>query len=66
MTTQQAIDALHALPRMGGAPTLTRMQNLLAHLGHPEAELSCVHIAGTNGKGSLAAMVSSILTRAGY
>lgn len=66
MTTQQAIDALHALPRMGGAPALTRMQNLLAHLGHPEAELSCVHIAGTNGKGSLAAMVSSILTKAGY
>ena len=66
MTTQQAIDALHALPRMGGAPTLTRMQNLLAHLGNPEAELPCVHIAGTNGKGSLAAMVSSILTKAGY
>ena len=66
MTTQQAIEALHALPRMGGVPTLTRMRNLLAHLGNPEAELPCVHIAGTNGKGSLAAMVSSILTKAGY
>lgn len=67
MTTQQAIDALHTLPRMGqGAPGLARMQNLCDHLGNPEKELQCIHIAGTNGKGSLAAMTSSILTAAGY
>lgn len=67
MTTQQAIEALHALPRMGrGAPSLARMQNLCDHLGNPEKELQCIHIAGTNGKGSLAAMTSSILTAAGY
>ena len=63
MTTQQAIEALHALPRMGqGKPGLARMQ----HLDNPEKELQCIHIAGTNGKGSLAAMTSSILTAAGY
>lgn len=67
MTTQQTIEALHALPRMGqGAPGLARMQNLCDHLGNPEKELQCIHIAGTNGKGSLAAMTSSILTAAGY
>lgn len=67
MTTQQAIEVLHALPRMGqGAPGLARMQNLCDHLGNPEKELQCIHIAGTNGKGSLAAMTSSILTAAGY
>lgn len=67
MTTQQAIEALHALPHMGqGAPGLARMQNLCDHLGNPEKELQCIHIAGTNGKGSLAAMTSSILTAAGY
>ena len=67
MTTQPAIEALHALPRMGqGAPGLARMQNLCDHLGNPEKELQCIHIAGTNGKGSLAAMTSSILTAAGY
>lgn len=67
MTTQQAIEALHALPRMGqGAPGLARMQNLCDHLGNPEKDLQCIHIAGTNGKGSLAAMTSSILTAAGY
>ena len=67
MTTQQAIKALHALPRMGqGKPGLARMQNLMDHLGNPEKELQCIHIAGTNGKGSLAAMTSAILTAAGY
>lgn len=67
MTTQQAMEALHALPRMGqGTPGLARMQNLCDHLGNPEKELQCIHIAGTNGKGSLAAMTSSILTAAGY
>lgn len=67
MTTQQAIEALHALPRMGqGAPGLARMQNLCDHLGNPEKDLQCIHIAGTNGKGSLAAMTSAILTAAGY
>ena len=67
MTIQQAIEALHALPRMGqGKPGLARMQNLMDHLGNPEKDLQCIHIAGTNGKGSLAAMTSAILTAAGY
>ena len=67
MTVQQAIEALHALPRLGaGQPGLARMQNLLAHLGSPEKDLPCIHIAGTNGKGSLAVMTASILTAAGY
>ncbi len=67
MTTQQAIEALHALPRLGdGKPGLARMENLLAHLGNPEKDLQCIHIAGTNGKGSLAAMTAAILTAAGY
>ena len=67
MTTQQAIEALHALPRLGkGEQGLARMQNLMDHLGNPEKDLQCIHIAGTNGKGSLAAMTSAILTAAGY
>ena len=39
---------------------------LLAELGNPEKDLKCIHIAGTNGKGTLAAMTASILTHAGY
>ena len=33
---------------------------------NPEKNLKCIHIAGTNGKGTLAAMTASILTHAGY
>lgn len=67
MTEQQAIEALHALPRLprSGA-SLERMQALLDHLGNPEKQFKCIHIAGTNGKGTLAAMTSSILIHAGY
>ena len=66
MTEKQAIEAIHALPRLQGAPTLERMRALLAELGNPEKDLKCIHIAGTNGKGTLAAMTASILTHAGY
>lgn len=67
MTEEQAIQAIHALPRLGqGKPGLERMKNLLARLGNPEQQLKFIHIAGTNGKGTLAAMTASILVRAGY
>lgn len=67
MTEQQAIQALHALPRLSGGPnTLDRMRGLLARLGNPERQLKFIHIAGTNGKGTLAALTASILTSAGY
>ena len=48
------------------SPNPARMQDFLARLGHPEKELHFVHIAGTNGKGSASAMISRILTEAGY
>ena len=67
MTEQQAVQAIHALPRMGaGTPTLERMHALLDALGNPENQLKCIHIAGTNGKGTLSTMTASILTHAGY
>lgn len=39
---------------------------LMAHLGNPERKLATVHIAGTNGKGSVSSMLASILGEAGY
>ena len=67
MTTQQAIEALHALPAYGAGETRPCPHAKSdGHLGNPEKDLQCIHIAGTNGKGSLAAMTSSILTAAGY
>jgi dihydrofolate synthase/folylpolyglutamate synthase len=45
---------------------LDRMKALLAALGNPEAAFKVLHIAGTNGKGSTAVMIASILEAAGY
>ena len=45
---------------------LERMLNLLSALGNPERGQRFIHVAGTNGKGSTAAMIASILEQAGY
>jgi len=45
---------------------LRRMGMLLERLGSPEAEAMPIQVAGTKGKGSTAAMIASVLTRAGY
>ena len=50
----------------GFKPGFARTQALLDALGNPERELKYVHVAGTNGKGSVCACLSSILTTAGY
>ncbi len=47
-------------------PGLDRTRRLTALLGEPQKKLRFVHITGTNGKGSTAAMLASILTAAGY
>lgn len=45
---------------------LTNAYLLANHLGNPEKELQCIHVAGTNGKGSTSHMLASILQEAGY
>ncbi len=45
---------------------LQRMRDLLARLGQPGAGLKIIHVAGTKGKGSTAAMIAAIVTAAGY
>lgn len=47
-------------------PGLDRIAALLAALGHPEMDYPIVHVAGTNGKGSTAAMITAGLTAQGY
>ena len=70
--TADPLDALHALPRYAGVkdesykPGLDRMQALCGALAIPVAELPTLHIAGTNGKGSTAAMTAAIAQAAGY
>ena len=57
---------LDRLPSLEVKPGLERIRRLLNHLGHPETTFPSIHITGTNGKGSVAAMLSSILHEAGY
>lgn len=66
MTGDQAIDYIHSLHRFGPKAGLEKTYALLNLLGNPQKNLQCVHIAGTNGKGSTAAMTASILRAGGY
>lgn len=66
MTCKEAIEYIHSVSWKGSIPGLSRTQELLARLGDPQNRLKFVHIAGTNGKGSTASMVASILRAAGY
>ncbi|MES2387258.1 MAG: folylpolyglutamate synthase/dihydrofolate synthase family protein [Bacteroidota bacterium] len=73
MTYNQAIDFMYAaLPMFHreGKPAfkkgLGNTEALCAALGNPEKSLKCVHIAGTNGKGSTAHSIAAVLQQAGY
>ncbi len=60
------IDYLYNLKRFGMNLGLERIQHLMDLLGNPQDDLNVIHVAGTNGKGSVCAMLSSILQSAGY
>ena len=66
MNAEQAIAYIHSVCWKGSIPGLGRTQELLEKMENPEKKLKFVHIAGTNGKGSTAAMTASILSKAGY
>ncbi|MCI2430193.1 hypothetical protein LM604_06045 [Candidatus Acetothermia bacterium] len=62
----QAISYLKQLPFAEVKPGLDRVSALLEAVGNPQRSLPTIHIAGTNGKGSVAAMIASVLQSAGY
>ena len=66
MTYKEALDYINSTERFGSRPGLDRVAELLEKLGDPHKGMKFVHIAGTNGKGSCAAMLASILKAAGY
>nr|WP_157867527.1 folylpolyglutamate synthase/dihydrofolate synthase family protein [Gloeothece citriformis] len=57
---------LKAYQRFGVQLGLDRIEGLLSALGNPHHQVPIVHVAGTNGKGSVCAYLSSVLTEAGY
>jgi len=66
MTYQEAVEFITAANAKGSCPGLERIEELMSRLGDPQAAMRFVHVTGTNGKGSAAAMLSSVLTAAGY
>ena len=60
------LTALYRLRRFGIKFGLDTISRLLRGLGNPQNRYPCIHVAGTNGKGSIAAFLSSILAHGGY
>ncbi len=65
MTYEETLEYIHSVCWKGSRPGLERITELCRRLGDPQKKLRFVHVAGTNGKGSVSAMLSSILMKAG-
>ena len=66
MTYEEAKTYLADCNQYSGEFSVEPIRNLLSLLGNPQDQLTFVHIAGTNGKGSVLAYVSTVLKEAGY
>lgn len=65
MNYEEAVAYINDTPRFTTKNTLENTRMVLARLGHPERRMKLIHVAGSNGKGSVCAYLSSILTTAG-
>lgn len=66
MNYSEARAYIDNMERFGIKPGLERITKMLAYLGNPQDKMQFVHVAGTNGKGSVSTMIASILTNEGY
>lgn len=66
MEIKEALDYVNGTRWRGAEASLRRIRELMSLLGDPQKKLRFVHIAGTNGKGSCAAMTASVLRACGY
>lgn len=66
MNYNETLQYIHSLGNFGMKASLDRIKEVLNKLGNPERDLKAIHIAGTNGKGSVSAMLSSVFKKAGY
>lgn len=64
MNYQESITYLESCTSFGSKPGLERINNLLEKLNHPEKSCRYIHVTGTNGKGSVTAMITSVLENA--
>lgn len=66
MNYNETLDYIHSLGNFSKPPTLERIRAVLNILGNPQNNFKAIHIAGTNGKGSVSSMLSKAFTFAGY
>ena len=66
MTFEETMQWIRRMEMSGIILGLERMEELLNRMGRPERELKIIHVAGTNGKGSVCTFISAILEAAGY
>lgn len=66
MNYEEAREYLNEVSKQGSILGLENIRELMRRLGNPQDDLKFIHIAGTNGKGSVLAYISTILTKAGY
>ena len=65
MNYSQALEYIHSFMKFGSKPGLERVSALLEENGCPHKKLNVIHVAGTNGKGSINTMISKSLTFSG-
>ena len=65
-TYENCLKTLYGFQRFGIKLGLSTIKRILAGLGDPQDTFACIHVAGTNGKGSVASTLASILYRSGY
>lgn len=66
MTYEEVIDKIHNLNRFGSKLGLERIEKLMDLLGNPQNKMKVIHVAGTNGKGSVSRYLSTVLIENGY
>ncbi|MFC4600413.1 bifunctional folylpolyglutamate synthase/dihydrofolate synthase [Cohnella hongkongensis] len=65
-TAEEAMAWITGLTAFGIRPGLDRIRSLMERFNHPERRLKFIHVAGTNGKGSVCAFLTSVLLKSGY
>ncbi|MDF3003493.1 MAG: bifunctional folylpolyglutamate synthase/dihydrofolate synthase [Bacillota bacterium] len=66
MTYQETLDKIHSFQKFGNRLGLERMTKLMELLGNPQERMNIIHVAGTNGKGSVCRYLYSVLQENGY
>lgn len=66
MTYEESLEYIEKLKILGSKPGLSRVTELAENMGNPHKNLKIIHVTGTNGKGSVCAMLDTILQKAGF